>query len=130
MLGLVVLGSRTWMWTTAAPALAASTQDCAICAGLTGTAGFFPGESADPVTAHEMMTLRCIVLAPRGAPVAPKRTLGDTGLQAESRHRGRCRATMATSEAQQGFVPAGSPVLSGPAAGRDDRTRRESRCLQ
>src|SRR5437763_1837042 len=60
MLGLVVLGSRTWMWTTAAPALAASTHDCAISAGLTGTAGFFPGESAEPVTAHEMMTLRCI----------------------------------------------------------------------
>ncbi len=60
MLGLVVLGSRTWMWTMAAPALAASTQDCAICSGVTGTAGFLPGESADPVTAQEIITLRCI----------------------------------------------------------------------
>ena len=62
MLGLVVLGSRTWMWTTAAPALAASMQECAICSGVTGTAGFLPGESADPVTAHEMITLRCMAV--------------------------------------------------------------------
>jgi hypothetical protein len=44
----------------AAPALAASIADCAICAGVTGTAGLRPGVSADPVTAHEIMTLRCI----------------------------------------------------------------------
>src|SRR5262245_15466129 len=67
MLGLVVCGLRTWMWTTAAPALAASTQELAICSGVTGTAGFLPGESADPVTAHEMITLRCMaVTLPRG----------------------------------------------------------------
>src|SRR5262245_37124920 len=46
----------------AAPALAASMLDCAICAGVTGTAGFFPGESADPVTAHEIITLRCMAV--------------------------------------------------------------------
>ena len=62
MLGLVVFGLRTWIWTTAAPALAASTQELAICSGVTGTAGFFPGESADPVTAHEMITLRCMAV--------------------------------------------------------------------
>ena len=62
MLGLVVFGLRTWMWTTAAPALAASTQELAICSGVTGTAGFFPGESAEPVTAHEMITLRCMAV--------------------------------------------------------------------
>src|SRR4029079_4790749 len=61
MLGLVVLGSRTWMCTIAAPALAASMEDCAICSGGTGTAGVLPGESAEPVTAQEMITLRCIV---------------------------------------------------------------------
>src|SRR4051794_31243212 len=44
----------------AAPALAASMADCAICSGVTGTAGLRPGVSADPVTAHEIMTLRCI----------------------------------------------------------------------
>jgi hypothetical protein len=44
----------------AAPALAASIEERAICSGVTGTAGFRPGESADPVTAHEIMTLRCI----------------------------------------------------------------------
>jgi hypothetical protein len=42
MLGFVVLGSRTWICTTAAPAFAASMQEFAICSGLTGTAGFFP----------------------------------------------------------------------------------------
>src|SRR5882757_5144107 len=66
MLGRVVCGLRTWMCTMAAPALAASMADCAICAGVTGTAGLRPGVSADPVTAHEIMTLRCIgVSSPR-----------------------------------------------------------------
>src|ERR1700760_1478886 len=58
MLGLVVCGSRTWMWTMAPPALAASIADCAICAGVTGTAGFLPGVSAEPVTAQAIITLR------------------------------------------------------------------------
>jgi len=48
----------------AAPALAASSADWAICAGVTGTAGLRPGVSADPVTAQEIMTLRCIVFSP------------------------------------------------------------------
>src|SRR4051812_29088900 len=60
MLGLVVLGSRTWMWTIAAPALAASRQELAICSGVTGTAGFRPGVSADPVTAQEIITFLAI----------------------------------------------------------------------
>src|SRR5690349_24654535 len=66
MLGLVVCGSRTWMWTIAAPALAASIADCAICAGVTGTAGFFPGVSAEPVTAQAIITLR-FICPPAGA---------------------------------------------------------------
>src|SRR5258707_3452843 len=61
MLGRVVTASRTWMCTMAAPALAASMADCAICCGVTEPAGFFPGVSADPVTAHEIITLRCMV---------------------------------------------------------------------
>ena len=44
----------------AAPALAASSAEVAICSGVTGTAGLRPGVSAEPVTAHEMMTLRCM----------------------------------------------------------------------
>src|SRR5205823_14059805 len=48
----------------AAPALAASIADWAICGGVTGTAGLRPGVSAEPVTAHEIMTLRCILLPP------------------------------------------------------------------
>jgi hypothetical protein len=47
------------MWTIAAPAFAASIAEAAICSGVTGTAGFFATESADPVTAQEIMTLRC-----------------------------------------------------------------------
>src|ERR1043166_2547578 len=58
MLGRPVFGSRTWMWTMAAPALAASIADIAVCSGVTGTAGFLPGVSADPVTAQEIITLR------------------------------------------------------------------------
>ena len=61
MLGRVVSGLRTWIWTIAAPALAASSADCAICAGVTGTAGLRPGVSAEPVTAHEIITFRCML---------------------------------------------------------------------
>ena len=64
MLGLVVLGSRTWMCTIAAPALAASRQELAICSGVTGTAGLRPGVSADPVTAQEIITFRAIFSLP------------------------------------------------------------------
>src|SRR5882724_8896817 len=64
MLGSVVCGSRTWMCTMAAPALAASIAEVAICAGVTGTAGLLRGESADPVTAQEIITFRCIFSSP------------------------------------------------------------------
>jgi hypothetical protein len=47
------------MCTIAAPALAASIAEVAIWVGVTGTAGFLPGVSADPVTAQEIITLRC-----------------------------------------------------------------------
>src|SRR5260221_10402700 len=60
MLGLVVFGSRTWIWTIAAPALAASRQEFAICSGVTGTAGLRPGVSAEPVTAQEIITFLAI----------------------------------------------------------------------
>src|SRR5205807_10526111 len=65
----------------AAPALAASIADCAICAGVTGTAGLRPGVSAEPVTAHETMTLHCM----------PPSQDTDRALQ-RSLARGRCRA--------------------------------------
>ena len=63
MLGRVVSGSRTWIWTMAAPALAASIAESAICAGVTGTAGLRAGVSAEPVTAQEIMILRCMGLS-------------------------------------------------------------------
>ena len=60
MLGLPVAGSRTWIWTTAAPALAASIAERAMASGVTGTAGFLRGVSALPVTAQQIMTRRDI----------------------------------------------------------------------
>jgi hypothetical protein len=57
---LVVFGSRTWMCTMAAPALAASIAELAICSGVTGTAELRPGVSADPVTAQEIIIFLCI----------------------------------------------------------------------
>src|SRR5215472_14716336 len=76
MLGLVVCGSRTWMCTMAAPALAASSEELAICSGVTGTAGLRPGVSAEPVTAHEMMTLRCMPSPQTGRVGEPHRSHG------------------------------------------------------
>src|SRR3954453_3428719 len=61
----------------AAPALAASIAEAAICCGVTGTAGFFAAVSADPVTAHEIITLRCTASSPMslsaGELTAPRR---------------------------------------------------------
>src|SRR3954465_7242402 len=78
MLGLVVLVSRTWMCTIAAPALAASRHELAICSGVTGTAGFLPGVSAEPVTAQEIITFRAMPtsLRPALAPAGSARTKG------------------------------------------------------
>jgi hypothetical protein len=58
--GLPVSGLRTWIWTTAAPALAASMAERAMASGVTGTAGFLRGVSALPVTAQQIMTRRDI----------------------------------------------------------------------
>src|SRR5437870_5782258 len=52
------------MCTMAEPALAASIGEEAFCSGVTGTAGFLPGVSPDPVTAQEIITLRCTVALP------------------------------------------------------------------
>src|SRR6184192_4223166 len=80
----------------AAPALAASIAEAAICSGVTGTAGLRPGVSADPVTAHEIMTLRCMPPASRSfepvklyarSPAKPspmKRALGDGARKREA----------------------------------------------
>src|SRR3954454_18424726 len=70
MLGRPVFGSRTWMCTIAAPALAASMADEAICSGVTGTAGFLPTLSADPVTAQEIITFRDTTFLPQRYPAS------------------------------------------------------------
>lgn len=67
MLGAPVAGSRTWMWTMAAPAEAASRADCAICCGVTGTAGFFFGVSKEPVSAQVTIVRSVMSLASPGA---------------------------------------------------------------
>jgi hypothetical protein len=51
-----VSGSRTWQWTIAAPALAASIAAVAICAGVIGRSGCLSAVSPDPVTAQVTMT--------------------------------------------------------------------------
>src|SRR5690606_28370661 len=51
---------RTWMCTTAAPALAAATASAAICSGVTGTCSLLPTVSPAPVSAQVMMTLSCM----------------------------------------------------------------------
>src|SRR5262250_3180725 len=90
----------------AAPALAASSADWAICAGVTGTAGLRPGVSADPVTAHEIMTLRCMAPPSRCPARARDRTLGERGTQAES-----VRGAQARGPDPHGREPAARPVL-------------------
>src|SRR5229473_1387843 len=91
MLGRVVFGSRTWICTIAAPALAASTAERAICSGVTGTAGLRLGVSADPVTAHEIMTLRCMS-PPSPSHGLSRKTLCEVAIEAESDERGHGRS--------------------------------------
>src|SRR4029077_6805487 len=100
MLGLVVCGSRTWMWTIAAPALAASMADCAICAGVTGTAGFLPGVSAEPVSAQAIITLRFMF------PPARARSAKVSACSGEGQaplHDADARPDCARREAPRGF---------------------------
>src|SRR3954451_15586707 len=94
MLGLVVLGSRTWMCTIAAPALAASRQELAICSGVTGTAGFLPGVSAEPVTAQEIITFRAMPTSLK----APR-------LFSASGADERCTALRGTASAPPSWLP-------------------------
>src|SRR3954471_16821288 len=61
MLGSVVFGLRTWMCTTAAPALAASRAEVAISSGVTGTAGFLGRVSNPPVSAQVMTVLAAMM---------------------------------------------------------------------
>src|SRR5690606_33363265 len=58
--GAPVSGSRTWQWTTAAPAFAASIAASAICFGERGTWGLRFCVLPEPVTAQVMNTSRFI----------------------------------------------------------------------
>ena len=55
-IGLPVSGSRTWMWTIAAPAARAPTAESTICSGVTGIAALWPGTLIPPVIAQEQKT--------------------------------------------------------------------------
>src|SRR5215211_117302 len=74
MLGLPS-GWRTWIWTIAAPALAASIDEAAICSGVTGIAGCLPTESAAPVIAQVLMTSLAMETSLSGALTRTKRGL-------------------------------------------------------
>jgi hypothetical protein len=66
--GAPVSGLRTWQWTTAAPAFAASIAALAISAGVIGTLSDLPVVSPDPVTAQVIKASRFIcngMLSPR-----------------------------------------------------------------
>ena len=78
-----VIGSRTWMWTMAAPAFAAAMHSVAICSGVTGTLSLLSTVLPLPVTAQVMKTeLMCV--PPRGGWI--ERGPED----ATSRRRGPC----------------------------------------
>src|SRR6266567_1715102 len=102
MLGRVVCGSRTWTWTMAAPAFAASIADWAICCGVTGTAGLRPGESAEPVTAHEIMILRCML--------PPLQVSGVRGQESGVRGQGSGVRSQESGVREEGTLPH-PPVL-------------------
>jgi hypothetical protein len=96
----------------AAPAFAASIADWAICAGVTGTAGFLPGVSAEPVTAQAIMTLRCME--------APQHGCGDQlracPALAKSRHRADRNA-----QNQEYRAPGAPALIQGNAAWANSR---------
>ncbi len=56
MLKAPVSGLRTWMWTMAAPALAAAMAVSAICRGVTAQCGLLVTLVSSPVTAQVIMT--------------------------------------------------------------------------
>jgi hypothetical protein len=64
-LGLPVDGSRTWMWTIAAPAPWAATALSTICSGVTGMAALCDGTLMPPVIAQETTTALMPVSAGR-----------------------------------------------------------------
>src|SRR5690606_28178939 len=72
--GLPVSGSRTWPWTMAAPALAASLAESAICLGERGTCGLRSCDPPEPVTAQVMKTSR---LMASGILVLPMKSEAD-----------------------------------------------------
>src|SRR5579871_960536 len=75
-------GLRTWIWTAAAPASAASRQEAAICSGVMGRFSLEPGSVRLPVTAQVRIRFRIIVLSRlismvRGRLFAPSSSAGD-----------------------------------------------------
>src|SRR5262245_65421124 len=90
----------------AAPALAAPMADCAICSGVTGTAGLRPGVSAEPVTAHEIITFRGMLLPPCASIFVAAKRSARTGLKPRGSHAQRL--TAAEFKIADGMVECGS----------------------
>jgi hypothetical protein len=79
MLNVPVAGSRTWMWTMAAPAFAASMAVAAICSGVIAQWGLLATLVSSPVTAQVMKT--------SGFKAVPLGVSIDSGSAAASRAR-------------------------------------------
>ena len=69
-LGPPVSGSRTWQWTTAAPAFAASIADAAICAGLRDAGIHITIETAGTVFPDDWAAIACDLLSLSPKPLA------------------------------------------------------------
>src|SRR6185437_11749083 len=93
MLPWPVLGSRTWMWAIAAPALAAPIAASAISLGVTGIAGCLP-MGPPPVTAHVMMVFAMV----GSSRWHPSKTTG-------SRERARLRRVHGDARYEDGRAP-------------------------
>ena len=83
----------------AAPALAASMHDCAICAGRHRNRRVPAGQSADPVTAHEIMTLRCMLVASHSSALGAAAWNSKARIGSRSQNPGDCVRRAAVSRA-------------------------------
>src|SRR5436189_4612142 len=93
----------------AAPALAASRQELAICSGVTGTAGFLPGVSAEPVTAQEIITFRAMPTSLR------RLKLFSAWALTKGARLGRARQAPRRHSCQELAVSNGPPMPGGKA---------------
>src|SRR4029453_4045988 len=98
--------------------------DCAICSGVTGTAGLRPGVSAEPVTAHEIITFRCMPPPPCAPILVATKPSARTGPKPRGSHaqhgsspwsaklmRGRLSVARVARGASSGRPPGLPPIV-------------------